>query len=83
MVTKVMTTAAIPDAMNTFKALNGRKPKSHEEFMKEIIKASGIKLPDLPPDAKYVYDPQKGELTVVHPANAAKRDDDPFNTTKP
>ncbi len=80
---QIVLTIQIPDVMNTFKALNGRNPKSHEEFMKVIIKPSGIKLPDLPPDAKYVYDPQKGELTVVHPANDAKRDDDPFNTTKP
>ncbi len=57
----------IPDAMRTFQALNGRYPKSHEEFMKEIIQAGSIKLPDLPEGAKYVYDPQQHELTVVHP----------------
>jgi hypothetical protein len=57
----------IPDAMKTFQALNGRYPKSHEEFMKEIIQAGSIKLPELPEGAKYVYDPQKAELTVVHP----------------
>jgi hypothetical protein len=57
----------IPDAMRTFQALNGRYPKSHEEFMKEIIQAGGIKLPELPEGAKYVYDPEKAELDVVHP----------------
>jgi hypothetical protein len=57
----------IPENMNTFKAVNGRNPKSQEEFDREIIKAGGIKLPELPEGAKYVYDPEKGELTVVHP----------------
>jgi hypothetical protein len=57
----------IPDAMRTFQALNGRYPKSHDEFMKEIIQAGNIKLPELPVGAKYVYDPEKAELTVVHP----------------
>jgi hypothetical protein len=57
----------IPDMMRTFQAVNGRYPKSHEEFMKEIIQAGSIKLPELPEGAKYVYDPQQHELTVVHP----------------
>ncbi len=50
-----------------FKAINGRNPKSQEEFDREIIKESGVNLPELPEGSKYVYDPEKGELTVVRP----------------
>jgi hypothetical protein len=57
----------IPEAMKMFKAINGRNPKSQEEFDREIIKASGVNLPELPEGSKYVYDPEKGELTVVRP----------------
>jgi hypothetical protein len=59
----------IPEAMKTFRALNGRNPKSHEEFTTQIIKAGGIKLPKLPAGAEYLYEPEKGELMVVTPAN--------------
>lgn len=53
--------------MRFFEADKGRKPKSHEEFMKEIIEAYGVKLPELPAGQKYQYDPQKGELMVIRP----------------
>ncbi len=42
-------------------------PKSHEQFMQDIIKANQIKLPELPPDSKYKYDPATGELMIEHP----------------
>ena len=54
-------------AMKFFKADKGRNPKSHEEFMKEIIKENGIKLPELPEGSKYLYDPAKGDLFVIQP----------------
>jgi hypothetical protein len=60
----------VPEAMKTFRALHNRNPKSHQEFMNEIIKAGGIKLPDLPTGAEYRYDPEKGELMVVTPSKA-------------
>jgi len=50
--------------MDLFKGLNNRAPKSHEEFMKEIIEANGRELPELPPGEKYVYDPKTEELWV-------------------
>lgn len=58
----------IPQAMNYFQATYGRKPQSHEEFMREIIQANQIPLPELPPGHRYVYDPQRGELMVEQPA---------------
>ena len=54
----------IPSAVKLFEATEGRKPKSHDEYMAMIIKANQIKLPELPPGQTYVYDPQVGELMV-------------------
>jgi hypothetical protein len=59
--------AQIPHAMNLYAASNGRKPKSHEEFMEQIIKFNNIQLPQLPAHSRYVYDPETGELMVEHP----------------
>jgi hypothetical protein len=47
---------------------DGKGPQSHEEFMKEIIQANNIKLPELPPGDRYVYDVEKEQLMVEHPA---------------
>jgi hypothetical protein len=58
----------IPHAMQTYEALHGNAPRTHEQFMAEIIQASQIKLPDLPPGQRYVYDPQAKELMVERPA---------------
>ena len=57
----------IPQAMQLYEATNGAKPKTQEEFMRDIIQANMIKLPELPAGHKYVYDPQKGALMVEHP----------------
>jgi hypothetical protein len=57
----------IPKAMQLYEATNGGKPKTQEDFMRDIIQANMIKLPELPPGHKYLYDPQKGELMVEHP----------------
>jgi len=58
----------IPKAMQLFEATNNRKPRSAEEYMKEIIKAGNIALPELPAGDRYVYDPKTGDLLVEHPA---------------
>lgn len=50
-----------------FQDVHGYKPKTQEEFMKEIIERKHIKLPQLPPTHKYRYDPKSGELFVEHP----------------
>lgn len=57
----------IPEAMKLYKATNGYAPKSHEEFMKEIIQANNIPLPELPTGHRYLYNPQQEELMVEHP----------------
>jgi hypothetical protein len=58
---------SVQHAVDIYQGLNGYKPKSEDEFMKEIIEANQIKLPQLPPGHKYKYDPQKGELMVERP----------------
>ena len=58
----------LPEAMKLFKALEGRAPKTHEEFMEKIIKANNIKLPTLPEGHRYVYDPKQEQLMVEQPA---------------
>lgn len=57
----------IPKAMQLYEAANGRLPKSHDEFMREIIAANLITLPELPADERYVYDPELRELQVERP----------------
>jgi len=57
----------IPHAMNLFKAAEGRPPKDHEEFMEKIIRANHIRLPELPPEHRYRYDPQTEQLMVEQP----------------
>lgn len=57
----------IPGAMNLYVAEKGYKPKTQDDFMRDIIQANMIRLPELPAGHKYVYDPQKGELMVEHP----------------
>lgn len=58
----------IPQAIKLFKATNGNGPKTHEEFMSQIIDANQIRLPELPAGQRYVYDPEKEELQVERPA---------------
>ncbi len=59
----------IPKAMQLWKAEhNNRGPATHAQFMKQIIEANSITLPDLPPGDRYVYDPQQETLMVEHPA---------------
>lgn len=58
---KLVFEVQLPHTLNAFKALNGRDPKSHEEYM-EVI--AGIKLPKLPEGMIYRYHPDDGELWV-------------------
>ena len=62
----------IPHALNLFNATEGRMPKSHEEFMEKIIKFNQIPLPELPPNSRYIWDPQTNELMVERPKAAEK-----------
>jgi hypothetical protein len=54
--------------IDTYEALNGKKPETYEEFMDVIIKKGkpdGIQLPMLPYYQEYGYDPDKKELVVI------------------
>lgn len=53
--------------MREFKAINGRAPESHEEFMEKIIKEYGVDLPELPEGQSYFYDLELEELMVRKP----------------
>lgn len=62
----------IPEALKLFKATHGHGPKSHEDFMAQIIDANQIPLPELPAGHRYVYEPEKEELTVERPKPAIR-----------
>ena len=57
----------VQQAMNLYKASHDGLPESHEVFMKDIVEANGIQLPELPAGERYVYDPEQGELMVERP----------------
>ena len=54
----------IPQALELFKASEGRTPSSHEEFMEKIVKFNRIKLPKLPEGQEYRYRPEEAQLWV-------------------
>lgn len=58
----------VPEALKLFKATNGNGPRSHDEFMAQVIEANQIQLPELPDGQRYVYDPQTEQLMVERPA---------------
>ena len=60
---KIVFDIQIPHTLNAFQALHGRFPKSHEEYMREII-GTQIKLPKLPDGMAYRYHPETNELWV-------------------
>jgi hypothetical protein len=51
-------------AMDLYKAEHGALPKTHDDFMRDIVQANNINLPELPDDSRYVYLPDKGELMI-------------------
>jgi len=60
---KIVFEIQVPHTLNAFVALNGRHPKSHEEYMREII-GTQIKLPKLPDGMVYRYHPETQDLWV-------------------
>lgn len=59
----------VPQALTLFKALRGRAPRNHAEFMDEVIRSNRISLPNLPGTYRYRYDPEADELLVESPEN--------------
>ncbi len=50
--------------MQQWTVLNERVPADFAEFEREILQPLQIRLPELPPDREYVYDPKQGKLLV-------------------
>ena len=61
---KIIWDIALPKSAQLFNALNGRDPKTHEEYMKEVVESAQIKLPELPAGMVYRYRPEINELWV-------------------
>jgi hypothetical protein len=57
----------IPKALEIFEGVYNRRPRNHQEFMSEIIAKNNVHLPVLPPQHRYIYDPERGELMVERP----------------
>lgn len=58
----------IPHAMTLYKAMNDNKaPDSQDAFMRDIVRANQIVLPQLPEGHEYVYDPETEKLMVRKP----------------
>ncbi len=60
----------LEQAIKLYKAEHGRLPQTHEEFMRKIVNNPqyGIRLPELPPGHRYVWDPKQEKLLVERPA---------------
>lgn len=52
----------VTHALNLFYGLEGRYPKSQDEFMEKVVKANQIQLPELQEPYEYFYDVEKHEL---------------------
>ncbi len=59
---KIVFEIQLPQSANLFNALNSRNPKTHEEYMKEVV--GPIQLPQLPNGMVYKYHPDTNELWV-------------------
>lgn len=55
----------IQHALNLYHAMNEKYPANLDEFMKEIIQANGIALPQLPYYQEYGYDAENHRLVVL------------------
>ena len=58
----------VKHALDLYQAETGAYPKSHDEFMAEVVKqgrADGIKLPTLPYYQEYSYDVKEHKLVVL------------------
>ena len=61
---KIIFDIALPKSAQLFNALNDRNPKTHEEYMREVVDSAQIKLPELPAGMVYRYRPEVNELWV-------------------
>ena len=68
-----MAKLGVDHSLNIFYATNGRYPKDHDEFMREIIKKNNLQLPKLPYGASYEYDVANHKLIVVKADNTQNK----------
>jgi len=61
---KIVFEIQLPQAQNLYQAEKGRHPRSHDEFMRDIVEFNRIKLPQLPQGRVYRYRPDSNELWV-------------------
>ncbi len=54
----------VKQAIDVFRATEGRFPNSHKEFMDRCIAPYNIQLPELPEGAVYHFNSQEGQLWV-------------------
>lgn len=52
----------IPQAVQLYKASEGRVPKNHAEFVAKILEPNNLKLPELIDGMVYQFNPEKEEL---------------------
>lgn len=56
---------AITQAVELFRATEGRYPKDYDEFMSRVIQANQIRLPEPGKGLQYQYDVENHQLLVV------------------
>ena len=54
----------IPQALQLYKATNGRAQRSHDEFVREILQANNLVLPELRAGMVYQFNTEAEELWV-------------------
>jgi len=59
----------VEQAINIHYGLHGDFPKSHEEFMKDVIEFNNIQLPELSEGDEYIYDPEDHTLKIYRPGD--------------
>jgi len=60
----------VAHTLNNYKAMNGHFPKSHDEFMKQVIERNGLQLPLLPRGQEYFYDAEvAATIDTVDPSD--------------
>ena len=68
----------IPHALQLYTAGNdGNGPQSHDEFMQHIITENNIKLPQLRPGERYIFNAETQQLMVEKPKPASPAPEPP------
>lgn len=57
--------ASVKSGLDAYFAENGDYPKTHDDFMENVIKKYQLSLPALPHYQKYAYDVEKRQLMVL------------------